>query len=113
VAPETTGAVAPSRELAGADTVVSFEGPEDVAFDAAGRLTTGTDQNHVVRTVDPVEADTTNATLERVAAVDGAHWLAITTPRDETLDGLHAWPRVKRQRGKLPKSALQQVEGDT
>jgi len=72
----------------------------------------GPDQNHVVRTVGPVEADTTNADLERVAADDGTHWLAITTPRGETLDGLHARPRVKRQLDKLPTSAMQQVEGD-
>jgi sugar lactone lactonase YvrE len=69
--PETTGALAPNRELAGADTVVSCEGPEDVAFDSEGRLYTGTQQNHVVRTVNPVETDTTNADLERVATVDG------------------------------------------
>jgi len=110
--PETTGALAPSRELAGADTVVSWEGPEDVAFDAGGRLYTGIDQNHVVRTVEPVEADTTYADLERVAADDGTHWLAIPTPRDETLDGLHARPRMKRKFGKRPTSAMQQVEGD-
>jgi sugar lactone lactonase YvrE len=69
--PELTGPLAPNGELAGAATVVTCEGPEDVAFDDDGRLYTGTEGNHVVRTVEPVAADTTNADLERVATLDG------------------------------------------
>jgi hypothetical protein len=45
-------------------------------------------------------------------AEDGTHWLAVPTPRDETLDGLHARPWVMRQLGKLRKSAMQRIEGD-
>ncbi|WP_254841319.1 SMP-30/gluconolactonase/LRE family protein [Natronomonas marina] len=69
--PEMTGALAPNRELAGAETVVTCEGPEDVAFDDDGRLYTGTEDDDIVRTVEPVDATTTDVDLERFATVDG------------------------------------------
>jgi hypothetical protein len=75
--------LAPNRELAGADTVVSCEGPEDVTVDD-GRLYTGTEENRIVRTVEPVGPDTTNADLERVATVDGPP-LGMTFDGDELL----------------------------
>ena len=46
------------------------------------------------------------------AAGDGTYWVAIPTPRDETLDGLHARPWLKRQLGKLPKAAVEQMGGN-
>lgn len=69
--PALSGALEPNRELAGAETVVRCEGPEDVAFDAEGHLYTGTEDDEIVRTVESVDDDTTNAELERFATVDG------------------------------------------
>lgn len=69
--PELTGALEPDHELAGCDTVVRVDGPEDVAFDDEGRIYTGTDDGHVYRTVDPVDAGTTDAPVESVARTVG------------------------------------------
>ena len=63
-----TGSLEPNRAPAGAETVVTCDGPEDVAFDAEGRLYAGTGDHSVVRTVD---ADTTDAALEPFARLDG------------------------------------------
>lgn len=68
--PGMTGALAENHELVGIDTVVTCEGPEDVAFDADDRMYTS-DDSAVVRTVDPVDETTTNAELEEVADTDG------------------------------------------
>ena len=43
--PAMTGTLEQSRELADVETVVTCEGPEDVAFDDGGRLYTGTEDN--------------------------------------------------------------------
>ena len=66
-----TGALAPNDALRDAETVVTCEGPEDVAFDAEGRLYTGAEDGSVLRTTEPVEEDTTNAGLERFADTGG------------------------------------------
>ena len=65
--PAMTGPLERNRELADVETVVTCEGPEDVAFDDEGRMYTGTEDHSVVRTVDPVDADTTDAGLQSVA----------------------------------------------
>jgi sugar lactone lactonase YvrE len=69
--PAMTGALEPNRELAGLETVVSCAGPEDVAFDEAGRLYTGTEDGAVVRTTDPVTPDTLDADTETFARTGG------------------------------------------
>jgi sugar lactone lactonase YvrE len=69
--PEMTGALEPTGELADVDTVVTCDGPEDVAFDDAGRLYTGVEDGTVLRAVDPVDETTTNARLETFARTDG------------------------------------------
>ena len=46
------------------------------------------------------------------AAGDGTYWLAIPTPRDGTLETLHARPGLKRLLGTLPRAALEQVSWD-
>ena len=69
--PGMTGALEPNAELADVDTVVTCDGPEDVAFDDAGRLYTGVEDGTVLRTVDPVDEETTNARLEAFADTDG------------------------------------------
>jgi sugar lactone lactonase YvrE len=69
--PSTTGALEPDRALAGAETVVTCGGPEDVAFDDEGRLYTGTEHDEILRSVDPVDATTTDAATELFATVDG------------------------------------------
>jgi sugar lactone lactonase YvrE len=68
--PALTGALAPNKELTGAETVVDCDGPEDVAFDDAGRLYTGTEDGIVRRTVDPLDSETDEA-LEPFAYVGG------------------------------------------
>jgi len=42
----------------------------------------------------------------------GGYWVAVPSLRDESLEALQGRPWVKRQLGKLPESALQQVSGD-
>jgi len=69
--PAMTGPLAPDDDLADADPVLTCDGPEDVAFDADGRLYAGTADDEIVRTIEPVDAATTDADLERVAIVDG------------------------------------------
>lgn len=68
--PEKAGSLAENRELVGIDTVVTCEGPEDVAFDGEERLYTS-DDSTIVRTADPVDRTTTNAPLEPFAETDG------------------------------------------
>lgn len=69
--PEMSGALEPNRELAGLDTVVSCEGPEDVAFDDEGRLYTGAEDGRVRRTVDSVADGATDLELETFADTGG------------------------------------------
>jgi hypothetical protein len=69
--PEMSGPLAPNHELTGAPRVLTGEGPEDVTFDAEGRLYTGLEDGRVVRTVDPVDGDTVEAETETVATVTG------------------------------------------
>ncbi|MFD1514214.1 SMP-30/gluconolactonase/LRE family protein [Halomarina rubra] len=69
--PAMAGALAAGEELSGLDTVVSVDGPEDVAFDADGRLYTGAEDGRMYRTVDPVDDETTDATVEVFAETDG------------------------------------------
>ena len=82
--PAMTGPLERSHELVGAETVVTCEGPEDVAFDDKGRLYTGTEDNSIARTVDPVDADTTDAVLEPFARLDGRP-LGMTFEGDDLL----------------------------
>lgn len=70
-APDWTGPLAEDRALTGIDAVVRLEGPEDVAFDEAGRLYTGTEDGAVHRTVEPVGPGTVDAETERYAVTDG------------------------------------------
>lgn len=69
--PEMSGPLAPNQELTGAPRVLTGDGPEDVAFDAEGRLYTGLEDGRVVRTVDPVDGDTVEAETETVATLSG------------------------------------------
>jgi len=69
--PEMAGGLEPNDELRGIDTVVTCDGPEDVAFDDEGRLYTGVEDGAVLRTVDPVDESTTNAATEVFARTDG------------------------------------------
>ena len=69
--PELTGALEPNDELRDVDTVVTCDGPEDVAFDDGGRLYTGLEDGSVLRTVDPVDGETTDAELEEFAHTGG------------------------------------------
>jgi sugar lactone lactonase YvrE len=69
--PAMEGLLASGDELVGADTVLTCEGPEDVAFDAADRLYTGTEDGRIIRTVDPVSPDTTDADTETFALTRG------------------------------------------
>ncbi|HKJ57756.1 MAG TPA: SMP-30/gluconolactonase/LRE family protein [Halobacteriales archaeon] len=69
--PERSGPLAENRLLVGSDRVAHVDGPEDVAFDAEGRLYTGAEDGTVYRTVDPVEPDTTDAPVEPFARTDG------------------------------------------
>lgn len=69
--PERTWPLAENRLLVGSEPVVRCAGPEDVAFDVDGRLYTGAADGTVYRTVDPVEADTTDARVEVFARTDG------------------------------------------
>ena len=49
--------------------------------------------------------------IDQVADGEG-YWVAVPAPRDATLDGLHQYPWLVRQLGKLPDSLLAQVDGD-
>lgn len=49
--------------------------------------------------------------VDRVADGEG-YWVAVPAPRDPTLDGLHQYPWLVRQLGKLPDGLLGQVTGD-
>lgn len=69
--PAWEGPLERNRELEGVDTVVRCDGPEDVAFDDEGRLYTGVEDGSVLRTVDPVDAETTDARLEQFADTGG------------------------------------------
>lgn len=69
--PELSGPLAENRELTDAAVVCTTDGPEDVAFDSGNRLYTGAEHGTVYRTVDPVDDETTNATLEPVADTGG------------------------------------------
>jgi sugar lactone lactonase YvrE len=69
--PTLTGALEQNRNLAGAETVVACDGPEDVAFDDDGRLYTGVEDGTVRRTVDPVDETATEADLEDFADTGG------------------------------------------
>lgn len=69
--PAWEGPLERNRELAGVDTVVSCDGPEDVAFDDEGRLYTGVEDGSVLRTVEPVDGETTDADLEHFADTGG------------------------------------------
>lgn len=80
--PAMTGPLASNHELAGADTVVSCEAPEDVAFDDEGRLYTGSSDGTIRRTREPVEPTTTDADLEPVAYTGGQP-LALAFDGDE------------------------------
>jgi sugar lactone lactonase YvrE len=82
--PELTGTLASNLELVDCDTVVTCDGPEDVAFDSEGRLYTGTEDGTVRRTVDPVDSETTNADLEPFAHVGGRP-LGLTFAGDDLL----------------------------
>ncbi|NHN60801.1 MULTISPECIES: SMP-30/gluconolactonase/LRE family protein [Halorussus] len=82
--PDLRGALAQNRALTGSETVVTCEGPEDVAFDDEGRLYTGVADGTVRRTVDPVDADATDAALE-VFARTGGRPLALEFDGDDLL----------------------------
>jgi sugar lactone lactonase YvrE len=69
--PELTGPLAPNDELRDVETVVTCDGPEDVAFDDEGRLYTGVEDGSVLRTTEPVDEATTNAALEPFADTGG------------------------------------------
>lgn len=69
--PEMSGVLNSNRSLTGRETVVECEGPEDVAFDDDGRLYTGTEDGAILRTVESVDAETTNAELEHFADTGG------------------------------------------
>lgn len=69
--PEMTGPLAPNHELRDCETVLTADGPEDVAFDPEGRLYTGDESGAVYRTVDPVDPDTVDAEIETVARTNG------------------------------------------
>lgn len=69
--PSLSGALEPGDELTSVETVVTCDGPEDVAFDDRGQLYTGVEDGRVLRTVDPVDAGTTDAELEAFAATGG------------------------------------------
>ena len=69
--PPETGPLAPDGELAGLDSVVSCDGPEDVAFDDEDHLYTGAADGTVYRTVAPVDRDTVDAGLEPYADTGG------------------------------------------
>jgi sugar lactone lactonase YvrE len=56
--PALEGPLTQNDELAGLETVVSCDQPEDVAFDDEGRLYTGNADGTVRRTVEPVDGDT-------------------------------------------------------
>lgn len=81
--PALEGSLAPNTELAGLETVVSCEGPEDVAFDSAGRLYTGSEDGTVRRTTEPVDGGT-NLELESFAYTGGRP-LAMEWHDDELL----------------------------
>jgi sugar lactone lactonase YvrE len=49
--------------------------------------------------------------IDRVANGEG-YWVAVPAPRDATLDGLHQYPWLVRQLGKLPDRVLAGVDGD-
>jgi len=82
--PAMTGALAQDRALADCDRVATVDGPEDVAFDDAGRLYTGAEDGGVYRTVEPVDAGTTDAEVEVFARVDGRP-LAVEFDGDDLL----------------------------
>jgi sugar lactone lactonase YvrE len=63
--------MAENRELTDCERVAVVDGPEDVAFDDEGRLFAGAQDDTVYRTVEPVDADTTAATVEAFADLDG------------------------------------------
>ncbi|WP_255197292.1 SMP-30/gluconolactonase/LRE family protein [Halorarius litoreus] len=69
--PDLSGPLAENRALTDCDHVLTAEGPEDVAFDADGRLYTGAENGTVYRTTEPVTRDTVNADLEPVADTGG------------------------------------------
>ena len=68
--PAFEGALAQNTELAGLETVVACEGPEDVAFDDEGRLYTGCEGGAIRRTPEPVDGGT-NLPLEPFAYTGG------------------------------------------
>ena len=70
-APAMAGTLASNDELSDLDTVVTADGPEDVAFDDENRLYTGAADGRVYRTADPVDDETTDATVEVFARTDG------------------------------------------
>jgi sugar lactone lactonase YvrE len=80
--PELTGVFAANLELTHAETVIRAVGPEDVAFDDAGRLYTGSEDGTVRRTVEPVTPETTDADLEAFAHTGGRP-LALAFDGDE------------------------------
>lgn len=82
--PAMEGPLARNDELTECDRVVSVDGPEDVAFDAEGRLYTGAEDGCVYRTVEPVEAETTDARVEVFARTDGRP-LAVEFDGDDLL----------------------------
>jgi sugar lactone lactonase YvrE len=53
------------------ETVITCDGPEDVAFDDEGRLYAGVEDGRILRTVAPVDEATTDAELEAFAATGG------------------------------------------
>ena len=69
--PAMAGVLSANDGLAALDTVVSVDGPEDVAFDEEDRLYTGAADGRVYRTADPVDESTTDATVEVFARTDG------------------------------------------
>lgn len=82
--PALTGPLAANRALEDCETVVTADGPEDVAFDDEGRLYTGDADGAVYRTVDPVGPGTVDAETEPVARTDGRP-LAMTFAGDDLL----------------------------
>lgn len=69
--PEMSGTLEPNERLRGIDTVVTCEGPEDVAFDESGRMYTGVENGNVLRTREAVDDETTDAGTEVFARTDG------------------------------------------
>ncbi len=82
--PAMEGALEPNTALADGELVVRCDGPEDVGFDADGRLYTGVEDGAIIRTVEPVDPDDTEVPTEPFAE-SGGRPLGMTFHDDELI----------------------------